>query len=145
MANEIMDRNDLMRNWFNGDSWMNNFPSIFDNNFPEDSTLKTDITENNQNYEVHVDLPAVDKKDIDITYNDNVLTISGHRDSFTDHNDKDGDVIMSERSSGRFMRQYRLPQVDQDNIKATYDKGVLEITLPKVNKEVDSEHHIEID
>lgn len=140
-----MDRNDLMRNWFNGDSWMNNFPSIFDNNFPEDSTLKTDITENNQNYEVHVDLPAVDKKDIDITYNDNVLTISGHRDSFTDHNDKDGDVIMSERSSGRFMRQYRLPQVDQDNIKATYDKGVLEITLPKVNKEVDSEHHIEID
>lgn len=140
-----MDRNNLMRNWFNGDSWMNNFPSIFDNNFPEDSTLKTDITENNQNYEVHVDLPAVDKKDIDITYNDNVLTISGHRDSFTDHNDKDGDVIMSERSSGRFMRQYRLPQVDQDNIKATYDKGVLEITLPKVNKEVDSEHHIEID
>lgn len=145
MANEIMDRNDLMRNLFNGDSWMNNFPSIFDNNFPEDSTLKTDIKENNQNYEVHVDLPAVDKKNIDITYDNDILTISGHRDSFTDHNDKDGDVIMSERSSGHFMRQYRLPQVDQDNIKATYNEGVLEITLPKVNKEVDSGHHINID
>lgn len=145
MTNEIMDRNNLMRNWFNNDSWMNNFPSIFDNNFPEDSTLKTDIKETDKNYEVHVDMPAFDKKDIDINYENNVLTVSGHRDSFNDHNDKNGDMIMSERSSGRFMRQYRLPAVDTKNIKANYDKGVLMIDLPKLENKVDSGHHVDID
>jgi len=144
MSNEIMDRNNLMRNWFNNDSWMNNFPSIFDNNFPDDSTLKTDIKETDKNYEVHVDMPAFDKKDIDINYENDVLTISGHRDSFNDHNDKNGDMIMSERSSGRFMRQYHLPAVNTDNISASYDNGVLKIDLPKLEKKVDSSHHIDI-
>lgn len=144
MTNEIMDRNNLMRNWFNNDSWMNNFPSIFDNNFPDDSTLKTDIKETDKNYEVHVNMPAFDKKDIDINYENDVLTISGHRDSFNDHNDKNGDMIMSERSSGRFMRQYHLPAVNTDNISASYDNGVLKIDLPKLEKKVDSSHHIDI-
>jgi len=145
MANEIMDRNNLMRNWFNNDSWMNGIPSVFDNNFPDDSTLKTDIKETDKNYEVHVDMPDFDKKDIDINYDNDVLTVSGHRDSFNDHNDKNGDMIMSERSSGRFTRQYRLPQVDEKNIKATYDNGVLKIDLPKVSEKITSGHHIDID
>ena len=140
-----MDRNNLMRNWFNNDSWMNNLPSMFENNFPEDSTLKTDIKETDKNYEVHVDMPAFDKKDIDINYNNDILTVSGHRDSFNDHNDKNGDMIMSERSSGRVMRQYHLPAVDINNIKANYDNGVLKIDLPKMEKKVDSSHHIDID
>lgn len=145
MTNDIMDRNNLMRNWFNNDSWMNNLPSMFENNFPEDSTLKTDIKETDKNYEVHVDMPAFDKKDIDINYNNDILTVSGHRDSFNDHNDKNGDMIMSERSSGRVMRQYHLPAVDINNIKANYDNGVLKIDLPKMEKKVDPSHHIDID
>ncbi|APU70545.1 molecular chaperone [Companilactobacillus crustorum] len=145
MTNEIMDRNNLMRNWFNSDNWANNFPSIFDNNFPDDSTLRTDIKETDKNYEVHVDMPAFDKKDIDINYENDILTVSGHRDSFNDHNDKNGDMIMSERSSGRFMRQYHLPAVNTDNIKATYDNGVLKVVLPKLEDKVDSGHHIDID
>ena len=141
-----MNRHNLMRDWFNNnDSWMSNFPSIFDNNFPEDSTLQTDIKETDKNYEVHVDLPAVDKKNLDINYENGILTVSGHRDSFNDHNDKNGDMIMSERSSGRFTRQYRLPQVDEKNIKATYDNGVLKIDLPKVSEKITSGHHIDID
>lgn len=145
MTNEIMDRNNLMRNWFNSDNWANNFPSIFDNNFPDDSTLRTDIKETDKNYEVHVDMPAFDKKDIDINYENDILTVSGHRDSFNDHNDKNGDMIMSERSSGRFMRQYHLPAVNTDNIKAIYDNGVLKVVLPKLEDKVDSGHHIDID
>ncbi|CAJ1194575.1 Hsp20/alpha crystallin family protein [Companilactobacillus nantensis] len=145
MTNDIMDRNNLMRNWFNNDSWMNNLPSMFENNFPEDSTLKTDIKETDKNYEVHVDMPAFDKKDIDINYNNDILTVSGHRDSFNDHNDKNGDMIMSERSSGRVMRQYHLPAVDINSIKANYDNGVLKIDLPKMEKKVDPSHHIDID
>lgn len=144
MANEIMDRNNLLRNWFNNDTWMNNFPSLFDNNSFEVSNLKTDIKETDKDYQVSVDIPAVDKKNLDITYDNNTLTISGHRDSFNDHNDKDGDMIMSERQSGRFMRQYNLPQVDAENIQASYDNGALKVTLPKQTKEV-SGHHIDIE
>ncbi|TGD21651.1 Hsp20/alpha crystallin family protein [Companilactobacillus suantsaicola] len=143
MTNEVMNRNDLMRNFFNNDNWMN-FPSLFEDNFMTDSALKTDIKENDHQYEVHVDMPDFEKKNIDINYQDNVLTVSGRRDSFNDHNDKDGDMIMSERQSGRFMRQYRLPAVDSNNITATYDNGVLQVTLPKLAKETETGHHIEI-
>ncbi|AUI71988.1 Hsp20/alpha crystallin family protein [Companilactobacillus alimentarius] len=145
MANEIMDRNNLMKNFFNNDGWMNNFPSIFEDNLMEDSSLKTDIKESDKDYEVHVDMPAFDKKNIDINYQNDVLTVSGRRDSFNDHNDENGDMIMSERSSGRFMRQYHLPAADVKNIKATYDNGVLKVVLPKLEKETPSQHHIDID
>jgi Molecular chaperone (small heat shock protein) len=125
---------------------MGGFPSFFNDGFPtSDTTLKTDIKETDKDYEVHVDMPAFDKKDIDIDYKDNILTIGGRRDSIDDHNDKNGDMIMSERSSGRFMRQYSLPNVDSDKIKATYDKGVLTVELPKLSRPESSKHHIEID
>lgn len=145
MTNEIMNRNNLMRDFFNGDKWMNNLPSFFEDGISENSNLKTDIKETDKTYEVHVDMPAFDKKNIDINYQNDVLTVSGRRDSFNDHTDKNGEMIMSERSSGRFMRQYRLPEADVKNIKATYDNGVLEVTLPKLEKEVKSEHHIDIE
>ncbi len=138
-----MDRhNDVMRDWFDN-AWMNNFPTFF-NDANTDTTLKTDIKESDKDYEVHVDMPAFDKKNIDINYQNNTLTISGHRDSFNDHEDKNGDMIMSERSSGRFARQYHLPAVDENNIKADYSDGVLKITLPKVEDKKDLGHHIEI-
>lgn len=139
-----MDRhNDVMRDWFDN-SWMNNFPTFFnDNNI--DSALKTDIKESDKNYEVHVDMPAFNKKDIDINYQNNTLTISGHRDSFNDHENKNGDMIMSERSSGRFTRQYHLPAVDDKNIKADYNDGVLKITLPKLDDKKELSHHIDIE
>jgi len=146
MENEIIDRNNAIRDWFNdSEPWMNNSPTLFDSNFPDDSTLKTDIKETDKNYIVKVDMPAFDKKNITLNYQDNILTVSGHRDSFNDHNDKNGDMIMSERSTGRFTRQYHLPQVDQEAIKATYDKGVLNINLPKLAEKVDSGHKISID
>ncbi|HIY92647.1 Hsp20/alpha crystallin family protein [Companilactobacillus sp. HBUAS56275] len=145
MVNEITNRNNLMRDFFNGDKWMNSFPSLFEDNALEGSNLKTDIKETDKDYQVHIDMPAFDKKNIDINYQDDVLTVSGHRDSFNDHNDKNGDMIMSERSSGRFMRQYHLPAAEVENIKANYDNGVLKVILPKLEEKSNSEHHIDIE
>ena len=144
MANDIMNRPNDLRDWFDNDPWMN-FSSMFRDNFPSNTNLKTDIKESDQSYEVHVDMPAFDKKNIDIDYQNDTLTISGHRDSFNDHNDKDGDMIMSERSSGRFMRQYHLPAVAADRIKANYADGVLQIELPKLADKKQLGHHIDID
>ncbi|APX71370.1 Hsp20/alpha crystallin family protein [Companilactobacillus allii] len=143
MANEIMDRhNDTLRDWF-GNSLMNNFPTFF-NDSDIDTVLKTDIKESDKDYEVKVDMPDFDKKNIDINYQNDTLTISGHRDSFNDHEDKNGDMIMSERSNGRFARQYHLPAVDEQSIKADYTDGVLKITLPKVENKKELGHHINI-
>lgn len=144
MANEIMNRNNDIRDWFNNDPWMNSFPALFGDNFSTSNSLKTDIKESDKDYQVRVDMPDFDKKNIDISYNDNTLTVSAHRDDFADHNDKNGDVIMSERSSGRFARQYHLPAVDTESIKASYANGVLSVTLPKMVNSEDSAHHIEI-
>lgn len=144
MTNEIMDRRNDIRDWMNSDPWMNGFASLFGDNLPSAQTLKTDIKESDKDYTVAVDMPDFDKKNIDVSYNDDTLTISGHRDDFANHDDKNGDVIMSERSSGRFARQYHLPAVDSSKIEANYDKGVLNITLPKLVKSEDSDHHIEI-
>lgn len=144
MANEIMDRRNDIRDWMNMDPWMNGFTSLFGDNLPSAEALKTDIKESDKDYQVRVDMPDFDKKNIDVSYNNNTLTISGHRDDFADKNDKNGDVIMSERSSGRFARQYHLPAVDSDKIEANYDNGVLDIKLPKLAKTTDSSHHIEI-
>ena len=144
MANEIMDRRNDIRDWMNNDPWMNSFSSLFGDNFPTSDTLKTDIKESDKDYTVRVDMPDFDKKNIDVSYNNNTLTISGHRDDFADQNNQDGDVIMSERSSGRFARQYHLPAVNSEKIVANYNNGVLDITLPKLVKSEDSSRHIEI-
>ncbi|WP_164507320.1 Hsp20/alpha crystallin family protein [Companilactobacillus furfuricola] len=144
MTNEIMDRRNDIRDWMNSDPWMNGFTSMFNDVLPQAQTLKTDIKESDKDYTVRVDMPDFDKKNIDVSYNNNTLTISGHRDDFADQNNKNGDVIMSERSSGRFARQYHLPAVDSDKIEANYENGVLNVSLPKVAKSEDSEHHIEI-
>ncbi|AKP67961.1 Hsp20/alpha crystallin family protein [Companilactobacillus ginsenosidimutans] len=144
MTNEIMDRRNDIRDWMNADPWMNGFSSIFGDNFPTNDTLKTDIKESDTDYAVRVDMPDFDKKNIDISYSNNTLTVSGHRDNFADHNDNKGDVIMSERSTGRFARQYHLPAVDENNIEANYNNGVLDIKLPKMTETKDNSHHIEI-
>lgn len=144
MTNEIMDRRNDIRDWMNSDPWMNGFASLFGDNLPSAETLKTDIKESDKDYSVRVDMPDFDKKNIDVSYDNNTLTISGHRDDFTDQNDKNGDVIMSERSSGRFARQYHLPAVNAEKIEANYDNGVLDITLPKLVKSEDKGHHIDI-
>ena len=60
------------------------------------------------------------------------MSINGHRDTMSDHSDKNGNIIASERSYGSVSRQYRLPNVDRDEIKANYKNGVLSIDLPKL-------------
>ena len=59
--------------------------------------------------------------------------------------DKDGNVLHSERRYGQMSRQYRLPDVNKKDIKAQYKNGVLTITLPKKDETDDDENHIDIE
>ncbi|WP_338432283.1 Hsp20/alpha crystallin family protein [Limosilactobacillus fermentum] len=143
MANELQRNNglfgDMMQDWFDN-NFFNNANWPFNSNY-----MKTDIEETAKQYRVKVDMPGFDKKDIHISYNDDLLTVTGHRDTFDDESDKDGNILHSERRYGQMSRQYRLPGVDLEKVNAKYTDGVLILTLPKLTKQANDGKHIEID
>ncbi len=91
---------------------------------------RVNIAESETAFEITAELPGIDKKDVRITLDHGLLTLSGEkRDS---REDKTRDYYLSERSYGMFRRRFRIPEgIVEDKIKAEYDKGVLTVTLPK--------------
>lgn len=141
MANEITNEtNDRRLDPFDrlAQQFFGNYPSTF-----SDKVLRTDIKEREHDYVVAIDVPGIEKKDIHLNYDNDTLSISVRKDSFGDHEDKDGNLLMSERHYGRMSRSYRLPNVDSSGITAKNDNGILTITLPKRADSAAS--HIEIE
>ena len=91
--------------------------------------IKTDIHETDNEYLVEAELPGIPKENIQVTYEDGVLTISGQQQIDTVDEDKKGKLIRSERSSTSLRRQYLLENVKEDEIKASYSDGILKVTL----------------
>ena len=89
-----------------------------------------DVVEEKECYVLSADLPGVDSKDIDITYEDNALTIKGERNSEVASEHQGYQRI--ERTQGTFSRTFRMPDnIDADNISAKNEHGVLRVTIPK--------------
>ncbi len=90
----------------------------------------TDIVESDTHYILRADLPGVTETDISVELDGNVLSISGSRQA---HREQSTDGYRRyERSSGSFRRSVRLPAgVDASAIAASFDRGVLEVTVPK--------------
>jgi HSP20 family protein len=89
-----------------------------------------DVEESADAFTLHVELPGVGADDVEVSLEDNVLTVSGER-RFYDDREVDG-FRRIERSFGRFHRSVRLPdRVDADRVRATHRDGVLTITVPK--------------
>ena len=104
-------------------------------------TPAADIREDSDRYLVVADIPGVNPKDIEITFEDGVLSISGER-ALEDRTEKEG-YTRVERVFGKFSRQFRLPEsADETAIKANGKNGVLEIEIPK--KERSKPRRIEI-
>ena len=99
--------------------------------------IKTDIHETDNEYLVEAELPGIPKENIQVTYEDGVLTISGQQQIEKVTEDKKGSLLRSERSLTNVRRQYLLENVKEDEIKASYSDGILKVTLPKdSNKEI---------
>ena len=85
-------------------------------------------------YHIEVDIPGVKKEDIHVDVSDDILTISGDRK--TKKEVKKKDYYKMESSYGKFQRSFTLPKgVDVESIKASADDGVLEVTVPKLEKD----------
>lgn len=95
------------------------------------SEFKVDIKESPQAYTVHAELPGVNKDDLQVTVDQGVLTIAAEVKQH-DQKTEDQKVVRSERYFGSVSRSFQLPmEVDQAAAKASYDNGILELSLPK--------------
>jgi HSP20 family protein len=93
----------------------------------------TDMMETDDEYLIEVDLPGMNKDDIEISAHDNVLSIEGERKRASEK--EHPGYLRSERYFGSFKRSIMLPaSVKDDAIKATFKHGVLRINVPKAEK-----------
>ncbi|KAL3484630.1 Hsp20/alpha crystallin family protein [Aspergillus germanicus] len=92
-----------------------------------------DVHESQDSYHLDGELPGVEKKDIDVTCDDQgTLQIRGHSEQRTTEEDPQHTWWCSERSVGDFRRSFSFPSpVDHENIDATFENGVLSITVKK--------------
>ena len=89
----------------------------------------SDIAESDKSYILTMELPGVDPKNVDISFDEGVVTIKGEKHKETAEGER---CYCSERFSGSFRRSIRVPgKVDQDKIDASFQHGVLKLTLPK--------------
>jgi HSP20 family protein len=89
-----------------------------------------DLVETEDDFVLRADLPGLSEEDVNIELEDNILTISGERKA--EHEERKEGYYRVERSSGSFSRSLTLPEgVDPDAVKASFDRGVLEVRVPK--------------
>ena len=100
----------------------------------ESFPIKTDIRDCKDHYLLEADLPGFDKKDIKISVNDNILTVSACR-KHEDKTEDKGNFIRCERFCGCYTRQFELVGIDKDKINAKYEDGVLTLNLYKKEEE----------
>ncbi|HEU0147940.1 MAG TPA: Hsp20/alpha crystallin family protein [Bradyrhizobium sp.] len=94
---------------------------------------KIDISETDKTIEVSAEMPGLERKDVDISIDEDTLTVRGEKK--VEENNKDKNVQHSERSYGVFLRVLQLPPgVDPSSVQATMSNGILKITIPKPAK-----------
>ena len=102
-----------------------------------------DLTENENGVTASLELPGLNKDEIKVSVNDNVLTVSGEKkQEKTEDNDN---LCRVERSYGFFKRSVRLPsEVDAGKVKATFKDGILKVTLPKLESKKPREIEVQV-
>ena len=120
------------------------FMSPFDETVTRSNlTPKLDIAELKDKFEIKAELPGMDEKDINLSLNDGMLTISGEKKAETEQKDKG--YYLKECSYGTFSRSVKLPDnIAEDKISANFKKGVLFIDMPKKEPQAPKVRKIEI-
>jgi HSP20 family protein len=118
--------NDLFSGFWNGNA---GGPSVMSPTFAP----SLDVAEKDNCYELHIDVPGMEAKDLDIQVHGNTVTVSGNRKE--EKEDKGKTYHRVERRSGSFSRTITLPcEVDTKEVAAEYTNGVLNVVLPKCEK-----------
>ena len=114
----------LLDNWFD-DGW-----NSWD--YSNTSLMNTDIKENDNDYELTMNLPGVKKEDVTAELKDGYLTIHATSNQNKDEKDEDGKYIRRERYSGSCNRSFYVGDaITEEDIKANFENGTLKMTIPK--------------
>ena len=127
-----LPRTALMAPWADMDTWLEEF---FGRTSGEDTTPRgifprADVVETEDGFDIEAELPGLAAKDVKIEVADGVITISGEKKS--EKQEKTKGYHQQERSYGSFCRSFRLPaSVDEKQVSASFENGVLRVSLPK--------------
>lgn len=91
--------------------------------------LRSDLIEYDNNYELTVEIPGIEKSDINISYENKYLTITANKKQIKENVDN---YIQKEIQYGSYTRKYFLENIDSDKIKASYNNGILNVLIPKL-------------
>ncbi len=107
-------------------------PDLFEGaSFTDAWVPSMDVVENDNEYLLSLELPGLDKSDVKITYSDGQIAIEGER-KFEDEK-KEANYHRVERRYGKFRRVFQLPDdIKTDKIDASFNNGVLSVSLPKL-------------
>ena len=116
------------------DRFWNGLPTWEGSREPDTWAIPVDVVREGEEIVVHASLPGVDPDDIEVSVEDNILTIKGStKESGETGVPKDGDYVVKERRSGSFRRALRLPKTaDADKARPHYDNGVLTVSFPRL-------------
>ncbi|UQS84601.1 Hsp20 family protein [Apilactobacillus apisilvae] len=121
----------------------NDFGNVLFNSVASNQ-VKTDVTESKDNYVVTSELPGFKKNNINIDYNNDNLNIRATHDLKNENKDMNGRILRKERATDDVSRSLYLPNINTENISASYDGGILKIKLPKQQINNSGEHKIKI-
>lgn len=110
--------------------------------------MHTDVKENENGYEIDMDLPGVKKEDVQAELKDGYLTVKAATNTSNETKDDNGHYIRRERYSGSCSRSFFVgEQVTQEDIKAKFEDGVLKIVVPKKEEQpkVEESNYIAIE
>jgi HSP20 family molecular chaperone IbpA len=102
---------------------------------------KCDIYEKGGNVHIELEIPGYDKKNIKLDVENGVLTVEGHTD--IEKEDKEKKYFRKERVSGSFRRKFTIGDVNEKDIHASFNNGVLKVSFPKEQKK-ESKKYIQI-
>ena len=120
------------------DSLFNNTMDSVFNNYRTVSVPKVDVNETENAYSLDMELPGRTENDVNIELDHNTLTISSKKEETTEKsegtekNNNSGKWLIRERRTSEFSRSFRLPEdVDNENVKATFKNGILNVMMPR--------------
>ncbi|MBP3897812.1 MAG: Hsp20/alpha crystallin family protein [Mogibacterium sp.] len=97
--------------------------------------MKTDVRENEGNYELDIDLPGFKKDEISLTLDNGYLIVGAAKTVNEDEKDSKGKMLRQERYSGAMQRSFYVGDgIDENDVKAKFEDGVLSLSFPKVKE-----------
>lgn len=134
----------MMPNKFYLDDMLDDFffPTVKENQFGK---MKCDIYEKDNVYYLEMDIPGFDKNDVNIEIDDNdYLMITAEKKQESTEEDKSKNYIRKERNYGKYQRSFYIGGIDKNQIDASFENGILKVSMPKKAEEKSSKQTIEI-